>query len=244
MIYRAMILVLAFLFIVANISEAQVVENGLVAYWTFDKADKDAKDIVGGHDGKIFGNPKTVPGKVNEALEFNGTSDWIEAEIPDNQFADGATLEVWFYQEDGVGFGVLIKIEPDKAELNLDPERGGRSELWCYAAGGIEGPAGLRDDNWHHAVGTVSKQGQAHYIDGIKVGANTNPVEFDDKSKVVIGQRLGRGLFWEGIIDEARVYGRPLSEEEVVQNMEARGLAVEPAHKLAETWGRIKLQPR
>ena len=244
MIYRVMTIALAMLFVIAYISEAQVVENGLVAYWTFDKADKDGKDIVGGHDGEIFGNPKTVPGKVNEALEFNGTSDWIEAEIPGDRFADGATLEVWFYQEEEAGFGVLIKIEPDKAELNLDPERGGRSELWCYAASGIEGPAGLRDGNWHHAVGVVSKKGQVHYIDGIKAGANPNPVEFDDNSKVVIGQRLGRGLFWDGIIDEARVYGRALSEAEVVQNMKATGLSVERADKLAETWGNIKLQAR
>ena len=158
MIYRAMILVLAFLFIVANISEAQVVENGLVAYWTFDKADKDAKDIVGGHDGKIFGNPKTVPGKSMKLWSSMVLVIGLKQRYQIISFADGATLEVWFYQEDGVGFGVLIKIEPDKAELNLDPERGGRSELWCYAAGGIEGPAGLRNDNWHHAVGTVSKQ--------------------------------------------------------------------------------------
>ena len=244
MINRAMILVLALLFVIAYISEAQVVEDGLVAYWPFDRADKQGEDIFGGHDGRIVGNPKTVPGKVNKALELNGTGDWIEAEIPDNVLAEGATLEVWFQQETAAGFGVMLLIQPEKAELNIDPERGGRSELWCYAARGIEGPDGLRDGDWHHAVGTVSKKGQIHYIDGENVGTNPNPVEFERKSTVVIGQRPGRGLLWEGKLDEIRVYGRPLSENEIRQNMEAKGLSVQAAAKLPEIWGRIKYQAR
>jgi hypothetical protein len=244
MINRAMILALALLFVIAYISEAQVVEDGLVAYWSFDRADKQGEDIFGGHDGRIVGNPKTVPGKVNKALELNGTGDWIEAEIPDGVLAEGATLEVWFQQETAAGFGVMLLIQPEKAELNIDPERGGRSELWCYAARGIEGPDGLRDGDWHHAVGTVSKKGQIHYIDGENVGTNPNPVEFERKSTVVIGQRPGRGLLWEGKLDEIRVYGRPLSENEIRQNMEAKGLSVEAAAKLPEIWGRIKNQAR
>ena len=57
MIHRVMILVLALLFVIAYISEAEIVTDGLIAYWTFDKAHEDGEDIVGGHDGKIFGTP-------------------------------------------------------------------------------------------------------------------------------------------------------------------------------------------
>ena len=246
MINRVMIIVLALIFVIAYMSEAQVVTDGLIAYWTFDEADMDgdvAKDIIGGHDGTIFGDPETIEGKVNEGLEFDGSGDYIEAEIPDDLLADGATLEVWFRQEAPHGFGVMLNIGPNKAELNVDPERDGRSELWCFDSGGIEGIAGL-DGAWHHAVGTVSEDGQVHYIDGVNVGReNPTAVVFDAISGVAIGQRPGRGLMWPGILDEVRVYGRPLSEEEVQQNMEAREImtAVEPADKLAETWGKIKL---
>ena len=83
-----------------------------------------------------------------------------------------------------------------------------------------------------------------HYIDGVNVGENPNPVEFERKSTVIIGQRPGRGLFWQGMIDEVRIYGRPLTEAEVVQNMNAKGLSVESAGKLAETWGNIKFHAR
>jgi hypothetical protein len=237
-----MTIVLAFIFVIAYISEAQIVEDGLVAYWPLDN---DVKDIVGGHDGTIFGNPKTVPGKLHEALEFNGTSDWIEAEIPENRLKDGITLELWFLQDGPKKFGVKLKIDPDKAELNIDPERGGRSELWCYAARGIEGPDGLSDGKWHHAVGTVSKNRQVHYIDGVNVGENPNGVVFDVDAKVAIGRRPGTAWWWQGMLDEVRIYGRPLTEKEVKKNTASkRGLSVEPADKLAESWGNIKLQSR
>jgi len=44
------------------------------------------------------------------------------------------------------------------------------------------------------------------------------------------------------MLDEVRIYGRPLSEEEIQQNMGAEGLSVEFADKLPETWGNIKSQ--
>jgi hypothetical protein len=43
------------------------------------------------------------------------------------------------------------------------------------------------------------------------------------------------------MVDEVRIYDRPLSEEEILQNMEAEGMSVEPADKLVETWGKIKV---
>ena len=53
----------------------------LVGYWSFDKADE-TNDLTGnGNDGVIHGNPKVVAGKFGEALEFNGSTDYVE--IPD-----------------------------------------------------------------------------------------------------------------------------------------------------------------
>jgi len=43
-----------------------------------------------------------------------------------------------------------------------------------------------------------------------------------------------------GMIDELRLYDRPLSEDEVLQNYEAEGLSVSPGQKLSLTWGGLK----
>ena len=53
----------------------------LVGYWSFDEADG-VDDLSGnGNDGVIQGKPKVVDGKLGEALEFNGSTDYVE--IPD-----------------------------------------------------------------------------------------------------------------------------------------------------------------
>ena len=47
--------------------------------------------------------------------------------------------------------------------------------------------------------------------------------------------------FFKGIIDEVRIYNRPLTEAEVVQNFESRtGLSVELNRPLPIAWGRVK----
>ena len=76
-----MIMVLALLFGMAYISEAQVVTDGLVAYWPMDGGS--AADTWGGHDGTIFGGPQTVAGLngVNEALDFDGVDDYMVSMI-------------------------------------------------------------------------------------------------------------------------------------------------------------------
>ena len=61
-----------------NTAPASVVTDGLVSYWTFDKAyivNDTVKDVWGDNNGTIIGNPKVVPGKIGEALEFDGADD-------------------------------------------------------------------------------------------------------------------------------------------------------------------------
>ena len=51
---------------------------------------------------------------------------------------------------------------------------------------------------------------------------------------------LGDGGFI-GLIDEVVIYDRALSAKEVKQNFESKGLAVNPAGKLAARWAEIKV---
>ena len=241
MIGRGLIAVLVLAFVTAYVAEAQVVTNGLIAYWTFDEADIDgdtAIDVIGGHDGTIFGNPEIVPGKVNEGLEFNGTTDYIEAEIPDNLLADGTTIELWFFQQEAQAtWGLILKIDPEKIEFDI--LAGGVIHVWS-GVGSFNLPGMFSDGNWHHAAVLVSEDNVVAYLDGEQVGENGAGLSFEAVSKVTIARDPG-GSFWPGMIDEIRIYGRPLSEEEIQQNMAAEGLSVgKPADKLIETWGKMK----
>ena len=72
--------VIVTVFMYTNMAKAQVVTEGLVSYWTFDKTDIDGdtvKDVFGENDGTMKGDPKVVEGKVSQALEFDG-DDYVD----------------------------------------------------------------------------------------------------------------------------------------------------------------------
>ena len=76
------------------------VTDGLVSYWTFDQQDivgNRAKDVWGKNNGTIVGNPKRVAGRVNGALEFDGSNDYVNlTNLGDfgNQLGT-STFEAW-----------------------------------------------------------------------------------------------------------------------------------------------------
>ena len=76
-----------------------IVTDGLVSYWTFDRRDIDGdtvKDVWGENDGKIVG-ARRVGGRVNDALEFDGTDDYVNlTNLSDFGSQVGtSTFEVW-----------------------------------------------------------------------------------------------------------------------------------------------------
>ena len=85
------------------------------------------------------------------------------------------------------------------------------------------------------------------YVDGIEKALDAPQDGLDDSIKtelnVNIGSRDDGQTPFGGIIDEVGVYNWVLDEDEVKQNLEAEesDLAVRPIGKLAEAWGKIKL---
>jgi len=101
---------------------------------------------------------------------------------------------------------------------------------------------------WHHLVGTfsLSEEKQKVYIDGEFQAEDTITTALQ---KPTFELSIGRGRlpslesYFDGIIDEVKIYNKALSEDEVQQNYKATSqpvLAVEAANKLAITWGKIK----
>ena len=112
------------------------------------------------------------------------------------------------------------------------------------------------DGKWHHIVYT-----NVPYVDAAKREWRTQIIYIDSerhsfgKSNVSghedfnifmesvylgAGNNLGKAEgFFHGIIDEVRIYNRPLTDAEVLQNFKI-GLSVEPAQKLPMVWGALK----
>ena len=161
-----------------NTAPASIVTDGLVSYWTFDKAyivNETVKDVWGDNDGTIIGNPKVVPGQVGEALEFDGAGDFVNLTTLGDfgRQLGTASFEAWIKTSNTTDWMTLVNTRGADCpnwgiELNGVNDRGGfriiAGTLHHYI--GIGGPKGcggagsgrgvpIFDGKWHHIVYTT-----------------------------------------------------------------------------------------
>lgn len=110
------------------------------------------------------------------------------------------------------------------------------------------------DGKWHHIVYTNRANKTVRvsrlYVDGELWTEWSYPNEgniyLPFTAPVFLGAASNRGIpthFFEGTIDEVRIYNRPLRPAEVTHNFEsAEGLSVEPTQKLSTVWGALKVR--
>src|SRR5262249_49429747 len=149
------------------------------------KAEGDANDAVGGHNGTLKNGATFATGEVGQAFSFDGSDDY--AEVPDSPaWALGShdfTLEMWINlnQVDGSSIG-----NPSDVFIGND-EGGGSQNKWFFALGGGKLNFHVNDTSgnsqflaqadfsptvgqWYHVAVTRSGSNFTTYIDGA-VGA-------------------------------------------------------------------------
>ncbi len=74
-------------FVCATLASAQLVEDGLIGYWSFDPgkvAGKTVKDGTGNNDAQIKGSVPLVAGIIGDAVEFDGDiANFVSVDNPD-----------------------------------------------------------------------------------------------------------------------------------------------------------------
>ena len=228
-----------------------------IAYWNFgSNAGEIVRDATdNGHDGDAIDGPQWVEGKFGEALEFNGTSSFVEvADHPDLNFGpnDSLTISAWvqyFANTAGtkswiVGKGgeepahFLFGYHSEASGLRLKLDDGGTDMKLDVAF--------TPDDEWHHIVAVRDKDaGEARiYIDGELVASGADGTnDTTNDFPLHIGQRGDNSEFMNGAMDEMAIWRVALTEDEVASVMNdglALILAVSYPGKLVDTWGRIK----
>ena len=246
-------------FMYVNIAKAQnIVENGLVSYWSFDGGT--AEDLFGDNDGTIEGSPAVVDGKVGDALEFDGVDDFVDMGDP----ADGS---LDFGDEKDFSIAAWIKISEvsDQYTIVGKGDDGGNARLLFKvhsshllltlangAGNNVDAVESVADEEWHYVVAVTERKVFTNiYVDAelYAEGGPSNGANLDTEASFFIGKShndstdLSPRRFFKGVIDEVCVYNRALSAEEVQQNFEAKGLAVSAADRLTLTctWGEIKV---
>ncbi len=285
-----------------GITDAEnIITDGLVSYWTFDREDiidNTVKDVWGENNATIVGTPTIINGHLKDALKFDGIKDYVNLTTLGDFGAklDFFTVEVWIktdYKETwttifktigtcqnqatmiwGIDinrktadlediqndpFGPQIIFAEDFIQLYLASffkNKGGCSLSF------LRGEFPISDGEWHHLVytnKTVDENGtdwreRALFIDGtlnrilkfhpLLIAPNTRYkyAPFSEPVYLGAGNNQGRAEgFFNGLIDEVRIYDRPLTEAEIMHNYQSTtGLTVDRTDKLPTVWGALK----
>jgi len=237
--------VIATVFVYANVSEAQVVTDGLVGYWSFNEGTVSGvtvSDVSGNNDGTLVGNAQIAQGRYGNAVELDGASGYVE--IPDNaslQLWETYTLEAWIYERESKSSRFIDKCTAGTSDgPHLDNHPG--TKLRSCAGGCVTSELDFTLDEWYHIVMTFDEGVVNFYLNGSPAGGGevASPLSGNDLSLKLGADSNGQNLL-NGLIDEARVYNRAITEAEVNQNMVSENIpAVNPADKVASMWGKIK----
>ena len=252
--------------VVATAASAQIVEDGLVSYWTFDKssvAGNTVRDVWGKNDGALKGGAQTAAGKVGDALELDGGDDYVDCgtDASLNMGEKDFSLEYWIkFGALGEQIFVIIKMKPAadytgyhcsiSANGNISFDVQSHNVSNSFRVDTVES---FGDNDWHHVVcradrsETPANVALSIYVDGEKQGLATRSsngniqASVDNDHNFYIGTlfNASRG-FVPGSVDELRVYERLLNENEILANLASKGLAVSSIDKLACTWGDVK----
>jgi hypothetical protein len=207
--------------------------NGLVAYYPFNGNAKDASG--NGNDGTVYGAVLANDrfGVPESAFHFNGTNAYIDCGTNSVlRFTNALTLAAWvnisgpgsanYYGQSGVG--TVINKEGEYQLLYANGEL-----LWFFAnqdpgwlgVGGQYVPGVLPTNVWQHVVVTYTNGIVITYLNGARTNAYDGCCAIGDVypelNNLWIGGRQQEPDYFNGSIDDIRLYNRALSTNEVQQ---------------------------
>lgn len=238
------------LFTLATTSHAGLDDKSLVLYLSFDEGKGgDAKDgSVHGNDGELIQNPTWVDGQFGKALEFDGTKrQHVLVPINDTlQLTEQFSIAFWVQRGEAQirDWNYMVAAGPLKwATIFRNNDQ--KTYVWS-TSGGTWAQKAVTDDiqpeDWVHLTVTHDTKSEVViYNDGKKAGGGNKPPVVDAiDGSIMVGARHPGEEFFTGIIDEVFLFNRIITEAEIGDIMNGDFLPVEPAEKLATTWGSMK----
>ena len=206
--------------------------NGLVAAYSFDNNGGTPLDYSGnGYYGSAL-NAVTVPqGRFGSAMSFNGTNAWVSVGSKALlALSTGMTLEAWVYPTAAMsGLDTVVMKEqlatattPGTATYLLAANNSANqpmSAVWNGSEATVNGNTQIPPNQWTHLASTYDGQYQSLYVNGVLVETlpQTGPIATSTGSLRIGGNSIWGGYF-QGYIDEVRIYNRALSNAQIISD--------------------------
>src|SRR5919201_773580 len=208
---------------------AHAASAGLVAAYAFDEGSgSTVADASGnGNTGTIAGASWSSSGKFGKALSVNGSSSWVT--VPDSNSLDltsGMTVEAWLNpaaignwrtavlkeKSGGLSYSLYAStgLAASAPSANVNPG----------TEAAVAGSSGLPLNTWTHLAGTYDGATIRLYVGGTLVASQAETGSIAPSTGALrIGGNSVWGEYFQGLIDEVRIYNRALSASEIQTDM-------------------------
>ncbi len=185
-----------------------------------------------GNDGTFMGDPEWVEGVHGTALMFDGDGDYVD-------FGSGSvfditeqiTLALWVNANDMGNSQHNMWLGKGDNAYAIKHQSGNNVEFFIYDGdwNSINYATGLEDlgGEWHHMAGTFDGEELLLYVDGEAVQslALATTINIASHAVTLAENSQATGRYFDGMLDDARIYNRALTAAEIAVVMEGGGNA-------------------
>jgi hypothetical protein len=217
------LIILTILIFSCNKNDINTLNNGLVAYYPLDGNAIDASG--NNHDGVTYGTVLTEDrfNHSGKALLFSGTNSYINLHC--NFDYQLRTINLWFYANtiDQIARHIYISDNPKLkygfSQIKIMEINGTKQIRSSAGIGGgtAEGNAEVLGKKWYMITLVVDTNETRHYLDGSLIGkfANGYMTSNAGDTSALLGVSREYDRYFEGKLDDVRIYNRALSEAEI-----------------------------
>jgi hypothetical protein len=210
-------------------AEAKAKIPGLKLWYKLDESEgaKAKNAVEKGTDGELEGAKWAKEGKFGGALSLNGESYLITAASVGEAFTEGSvTIAVWIKPKSG---GVVAdelgqhNINDGWHDSQIELMDDGELKVRVWQLDGLS-IGKVKMDEWHHvALRYNSKTSVVDgFVDGVKCADKIEgEKQWNNGGDIYYAfgcedsTNLGQGGYYKGLMDDIRVYNRPLTDEEM-----------------------------
>ncbi|MHA1876717.1 MAG: LamG-like jellyroll fold domain-containing protein [Promethearchaeota archaeon] len=204
-----------------------------IAHYKFNdnSSDDNVLDFNGNHNGILNGGNNTEDiseaGKINRALHFDGSSDYVKVDYDSELYSDemtfsfwvksdksnyavnGVVIGMWDYSNNNRQWNILIGSGDDKYKISVSNDGSASETLDTNIS---------VDTDWHHFAFVVDNNAKTWdwYYDGEKQTTITATKSYTNQNSfLVIGNLDGGSFGFDGLMDDVRLYNSKLSTTEI-----------------------------
>ena len=196
---------------------------GLVAAYAFSEGGgTTVHDASGNGNNGVIASAKWTLGKYGSGLSFNGSNTRVNvADSASLHLTSAMTLEAWVFPTLlGNSWRDIIQKGDDNYYLMACSSNGGRPATGGTFTTPLFGAGVLAANVWTHVAGTYDGSTLRFYANGVQVAsqARTTPIAVTT-DPLQIGSDAVYGQYFQGVIDEIRIYNRALPVAEIQRDM-------------------------